>query len=92
MTEAQNKFVKLDKKKTEYKAFLEEYKEAINELIKEIGVGGHFQDQEGIVYQTADCEGKFIHFDKFTVNRTKREGERAGTLSLKKAAELGYDT
>lgn len=90
MTEAQLKFIQLDKKKAEYKEFLKEYKEAKNAIISELGIGGHFQDVEGIVYQTAECDGKFVYFDKFDIERTKRAGERAGSLSVKKAQELGY--
>lgn len=90
MTEAQKKFILLDKKKVEYKEFMEQFKMAVNDLVDEMGVGGHFQDAEGTVYQTADCEGKFTYFDKFEVKRTRREGERAGSLSLKKAKDLGY--
>jgi hypothetical protein len=90
MTETQKKFVELDKKKAEYKEFLEEYKTTMSELVEELGVGGHFQDAEGTVYQAAECDGKFVYFDKFEIKRTRREGERAGSLSLKKAQELGY--
>lgn len=91
MTEAQKKFVELDKKKAEYKEFMEEYAQAINDLVSEMGLNGHFQDAEGTVYQTAECDGKFVYFDKFEIKRTRREGERAGTLSLKKAKDLGYN-
>lgn len=90
MTEAQKRFIELDKKKAEYKEFMEQYAEAVNDLVSEMGIGGHFQDGEGTVYQTAECDGKFVYFDKFEIKRTRREGERAGTLSLKKAKDLGY--
>lgn len=90
MTSTQAKFVELDKKKAEYKSFLEEYKSVLNQLVSETGVGSHFQDAEGTVYQISECEGKFVYFDKFEVKRTRRDGERAGSLSLKKAQELGY--
>lgn len=90
MTETQKKFIELDKKKAEYKQFMEEYSQAVNDLVSEMGVGGHFQDGEGTVYQTAECDGKFVYFDKFEIKRTRREGERAGSLSLKKAKDLGY--
>lgn len=85
------RFIELDKKKAEVKKFFDEYKEAVEEVVKEIGLGGHFQDPEGTVYVTAIPEGKFVSFDKFTIKRTRREGERAGDLSLKAARELGYE-
>jgi hypothetical protein len=90
LTDAQRRFVELDKKKAEYKEFVEQLALATQELVKEIGIGAHFQDSEGVVYQTADCDGKFVYFDKFEVKRTRREGERAGSLSMKAAKELGY--
>ncbi len=90
MTEAQETFVELDKKKAEYKLFLEQYRQAVNTVKEEIGLGGHFQDYEGIVYQVHDCEGKFVPFDKLEIKRTKRSGERAGTLSKVKAEDMGY--
>lgn len=90
MTPLQQRFVELDKKKAQYKEFLEQYNQTIKDLAREIGIGGHFQDYEGTVYQMAECEGTFVHFNKFEVKRTRREGERAGSLSLTKANELGY--
>lgn len=91
MTEAQKIFVELDKKKVEYKQFMELYSEAVEAVVEEIGLGGHFIDADGTVYQAADCDGKFVYFDKHEIKRTRREGERAGSLSMKKAEELGYD-
>lgn len=91
LSEVQLKFIELDKRKAEYKQFLEEYKESINALVAEMGVGGSFQDDEGIVYLIEDCDGKFVYFDKFEIKRTKREGETKGSLSVVKAKELGYN-
>jgi butyrate kinase len=91
LSELQQKFVELDLKKAEYKKFLEEYKQAVNDLAKEVGVGGHFQDLEGTVYQLDECLGKFQYFDRYEVKRTKRVDESRGSLSVTKAKELGYD-
>lgn len=91
MTELQAKFVELDKKKSEYKEFMKLYRSVVDQLKEEIGLNGHFQDTEGTVYQVTDCEGKFQYFDKYEVKRTRRAEERAGSLSLKKAGELGYN-
>lgn len=90
MTEAQLKFVELDKKKAEWKLFLEEYKEAMNALTEDMDIGDSFQDEDGTVYQIDECGGKFVYFDKLEVKRTRREGETKGSLSMKKAQELGY--
>lgn len=91
MTETQKRFIELDKKKAEFKEFMEQYTIAVNDLVQEMGIGGHFQDNEGTVYQTDNCDGKFVYFDKFEIKRTRREGERAGSLSLTKAKDLGYN-
>jgi len=91
LTDTQRKFVELEKKKQEYKAFLEEFKQITEELASQMGVGGHFQDSEGTVYQVHVAEGKFVHFDKYEVKRTRRDGERSGSLSLTKAKDLGYE-
>ena len=91
LSEKQAKYVQLEKKRDEYKVFLEELQQATKELVAEAGIGGHFQDGEGTVYQVHESEGKFVYFDKFEVKRTKRPNERAGSLSVVKAKELGYD-
>lgn len=88
MSQVIQRFIELDKKKEEVKKFFEEYKLAVEDLVKEIGVGGHFQDTEGTVYQAAEAKGRFVTFEKFTINRTRREGEKSGSLSLKAAREL----
>ena len=65
-------------------------KEATEAVVKEVGVGGHFQDTDGTVYQVEESTGKFVYFDRFEIKRTRRAGEKAGSLSLTKAKELGY--
>jgi hypothetical protein len=69
---------------------LEELRQVTEQLQKEIGVGGHFQDAEGTVYQVEETDGKFVYFDRFEIKRTRRIGEKSGSLSLTKAKELGY--
>lgn len=91
LSETKLKFIELDKKKAEYKKFMEEYQLITQDLIKEIGIGGHFQDDDGTVYQADVCDGKYVHFDKFEIKRTRRAGEKSGSLSLKDAKALGYN-
>jgi hypothetical protein len=90
LTPIQAKFVELEKKKEEYKVFTQEFNDAIKAVHDEVGVDGHFQDEEGIVYQITIPEGKFVYFDKIGYNRTKRVDEKKGSLSVKAAKELGY--
>lgn len=91
LTQLHNKLIELDRKKADVKRFFEEYSEVVNALVAEHGVGHSFQDNEGIVYQLVELEGKWVNFDRFGVERTKRQGEDRGSLSVKKAKELGFD-
>ena len=91
LTQTQVRYIELEKKKEQYKLFLEEFKEVTEQLQSEIGIGGHFQDVEGTVYQVAEHKGKWVHFDKYEVKRTRRQGEKSGSLSLTAAKDLGYE-
>lgn len=84
------KLIELDRKKEEVKAFFETYKNTIEGLVKEHGVNHSFQDDHGIVYQLVELDGKWVNFERFGLERTKRPGEARGSLSVKKAKELGY--
>jgi len=90
LTATQAKYVEMDKKYLEYKEFLEEFEKAKSEVAAEVGLLGSFQDAEGIVYQVVLPQWKNVRMEHVGVLRTKREGERAGTLSVTKAKELGY--
>ncbi|NVM33970.1 MAG: hypothetical protein HWN81_00140 [Candidatus Lokiarchaeota archaeon] len=90
MTDAQKQFIELEKKKNEIKKYFEELAEATQAVADELGVDGHFQDDEGTVYQIVIPTGRFVAFDKIGYQRTRREGEKKGDLSLTKARELGY--
>lgn len=91
LTESQKKYIELEKKKEEYKQFIEDLKEATETLVQEMGVGGHFQDGEGTVYYVDEAKGRYVHFDKHEVRRTRRQGEKSGSLSLGDARSFGYE-
>lgn len=90
LTDNQKRLIELDKKKTEVKKFFDEYAEAVLAVVTESGIGTYFQDDEGTVYKTYVPEGKFVHFEKFGVQRTRRQDEKRGDLSLKEAREAGF--
>ncbi len=90
MTPAQAKFVELEKQKALVKAYFEKLSEATEELVKEIGVNAYFQDEEGTVYKTCVPDGRFVTYERFSVKRTRRKGERAGDLSLTEATNAGF--
>jgi hypothetical protein len=90
MTEAQKKFVELERKKEEVKKYFDELNAAVLVLSKEIGINGYFQDDQGIVYKVVIPEGKFVHFEHISYVRTKRPHEVRGDLSMKEAESVGY--
>jgi hypothetical protein len=91
MTEAQKRFVELEKRKEEIKKFYEELRQATEDVAKEVGVGGFFQDpSDGTVFKVVELEGKFVTFDKISYVRTRRVHEKRGDLSLKEAEAAGF--
>lgn len=90
MTNAQRKFVELERKKEEVKRYFDELSAATEALVAEIGVNSYFQDDQGVVYKTVVPEGKFVHFDKFSYVRTRRTHEKRGDLSMKEAESAGF--
>jgi hypothetical protein len=91
MTEAQAKFIELSKQYESLKESIKVRKQELVELMAEIGIGSHFQDPEdGTVFQIVKPSGTFISFDDVAYERTKRNGEVKGSMSMKRADELGY--
>jgi hypothetical protein len=90
MTPAMQKFVELERKKEEVKKYFEDLQVALEAVIAEVGIGGYFQDEQGIVYKTTVPDGRFVKFDRVGYDRTKREGEARGSLSVKEAEGAGF--
>lgn len=90
MTEAQAKFVELEKQKEAVKKFFEDLAVATEAVAKEVGVNGYFQDPEGTVYKVVVPEGKFVYFEKLSYVRTRRTHEKRGDLSMKEAEDAGF--
>jgi hypothetical protein len=90
MTEAQKKFVELEKQKETVKKYFEELNAACVQVAKEVGINGMFQDIEGIVYKVVEPEGKFVYFERISYVRTRRPHEKRGDLSMKEATDAGY--
>ena len=90
MTEAQRKFVELERQKETIKKFFEDLASACEAVSKEIGVNGMFQDDQGICYKVVIPDGKFVHFEKLSYVRTRRPHEKRGDLSLKEAEAAGF--
>ena len=90
MTDAQRRFVEIERKKEEVKKYFDELNAAVEAVSKEIGINGMFQDEAGIVYKVVIPEGKFVHFEKISYVRTKRPLEKRGDLSMKEAEAAGF--
>lgn len=90
MTEAQKKFVELERKKEEVKKFFDELNASVVAISKEVGVNGYFQDDQGIVYKVVVPDGKFVYFEHISYVRTRRPHEKRGDLSMKEASDAGY--
>lgn len=90
LSQSELRIIELEKKKDEIKAFYEDYKAALEHLVEEHGVDHFFQDADGVVYKTTVPDGRFVAFDRFAVQRTRRDGETKGSLSMKEAREAGF--
>ena len=90
MSPAIQRFLELEIKKAEVKKYFEDLSKAIEDVAKEVGVGGFFQDGDGIVYSIVVPEGKFVTYEKLSYVRTKRPGEARGSLSVKEAESKGF--
>lgn len=92
LSPAIQKFIELERKKTDVKRYFEELKKATEEVVKEIGVGAYFQDPtDNTVYKIVEPEGRFVNYERFGYVRTRRADEKRGDLSLKEAQEAGFD-
>jgi hypothetical protein len=84
--------VELEKQKESVKKFYEDLSLAVEELAKEVGVNGFFQDQEGTVYKIVVPKGKWISYEPLSYLRTRRMHEDASPLplALKDAEKAGF--
>jgi hypothetical protein len=91
MTDAQKRFVELEKQKDAIKKYHDDLNTAVADVQKEIGINGFFQDPDGTVYQIVVPNGKFVYFEHVSYVRTRRQGEKQGSLSLTAAAAAGFN-
>ena len=91
MTDAQAKLLEVSKEYEALKAKMKELKPQLTELLEEVGIDNHFQDPTTLaVYQIVTPKGKYTFFDTIDYERTKFVDEKKGSLSMKKAEEMGY--
>lgn len=81
----------LEREKAEViKPFYENYRNTLERLMELGGVNHYWQDENGTVYKTADCEGRFVRFERYEVQRTRYEDEKKGSLSMTDARSRGF--
>ena len=91
MNDAQRQFLDLATKYEELKEELNDVRENLDAVMKELKVDTYLQDPVTfLVYQIVKPTGSFIYFKDIDYVRTKKEGEKAGSLSVKKAEEAGF--
>lgn len=91
LSDAQQKLIQLDLRKKEIDSFYEELEKALSDVASEIGLNSYFQSSDGTVYKIVKPTGTFVSFRDLGYNRTKREGEERGTLSVKEAQSAGFN-
>lgn len=89
--EKQQLFIELAKKYEQMSEELSQVREQLTSAMKELEIGTFVQDPETkVVYQVVVPNGTFVHYKQVDYIRTKKEGERAGSMSMKKAEEMGF--
>ncbi len=91
LSEAEIKFIELDRQKKEHIDFFEKLTEAAQAVADEKGIGYAFQDEQGIVYRVHVPRGRFVEFKTVDIERTRRPGETKGSLSIIEAQRLGFE-
>ena len=83
--------VTLSLQKEKLKKEMEENNAKLEEVLKGLGLGYMFQAQDGTVFRVAKPTGTYISFREIDYDRTRREGEKSGSLSLTDARNAGFE-
>jgi hypothetical protein len=84
-------FLLLVKEAEERLKELKQARRKLDDCMRMMPLGFMFQDPEDkVVYQIIAPSGTFIEFKNIDYIRTRKEGEKAGTLSMKAAQEAGF--
>jgi hypothetical protein len=63
----------------------------LEESLKLLGIGHMFQSEDGTVFRVSKPAGVFTPYRDIDYDRTRREGEKSGSLSLTDARAAGYE-
>lgn len=87
----QNSVVELSLQKEALKKQMEEVSAKLEESLSLLGIGHVFQAEDGTVFRVAKPTGTYISFKSIDYDRTRREGEKSGSMSLKDAQAAGFE-
>ena len=91
MNDLQEKFIALAKKKEDLEKQLKHLNTELAEVMRQLPLGEMFQDpNDKIVYQIIWPSGRYVEYKTIDYIRTRKEGEKTGTLSIKAAQEAGF--
>jgi hypothetical protein len=69
----------------------QKYHEELEQVMEKLEIGTFIQEPSTmVVHQIVRPAGRYVHFKTIDYIRTKKEGEQAGSLSMKKAEEAGF--
>jgi hypothetical protein len=90
-TETINQFLALVKETEEKLKEWRQSRRKLEDCMRILPLGMIFQDpNDKIVYQIMAPSGVFVEFKNIDYIRTRKEGEKAGTLSIVAAKEAGF--
>lgn len=87
---ALERLIKAEKDKDIAKKIYEEYSAALEAVATTLGTNIAFQDADGTVYKLLVPQGRYVQFDRFATDRTRRVGEAKGSLSMEEAKRYGF--
>jgi len=83
--------VNLSLQKEKLRKEMEELNKNLEDSLRNLGMGHIFQAEDGTVFRVSKPAGTFISFRDIDYDRTRREGEKSGSMSLTDARAAGYE-
>lgn len=90
-TDTQQEFIRLVKEKETLEKQIRRVNFIMTDIMKQLPMGEMFQEPEtGVVYQIIIPAGRYMEYRTIDYIRTRKSGEKIGTLSIKAAEEAGF--
>jgi hypothetical protein len=83
--------VNLSLQKEKLRKEMEEINKNLEDALKSLGMGHIFQAEDGTVFRVSKPAGTFVAFRDIDYDRTRREGEKSGSMSLTDARAAGFE-